>query len=376
LKIIYLFDEFPSKRDCHRFGFGRVINRGIDLECWIFLSKKPDDCFFQKNVKYFEIKVLEELENESHKLIKAFVFDHRAKSYDVYTKSWFKNQGAYLVESKQGELPVWRYKSTIRDKYILSNKSIKTIFSKIVKRYRASSYSDKVEEQIYDIKICGGECDCSNIDLCIQSHSRDYDLFLSIGKSSNNKKNIIFLDSGMTTPQGFIENDIKPHCTSTRYYNYINKFFDQVESELSMPVIIAAHPSGDVDYLVSQHDGRQVKQSNTAELVRDAEIVIAHDSTAISFAVLWEKPLLITTTDELESNNYMSMEATSKAFGIKRINIDHLVGEYDWNALSKEPIKKYSEYKRKYIKAEGTPEKNSWEIFIDEIKKYDRVNSV
>jgi hypothetical protein len=59
-------------------------------------------------------------------------------------------------------------------------------------------------------------------------------------------------------------------------------------------VVIAAHPRANYDE--SLFEGRAIYRLATAELVRDTEFVLAHTSTAMSYAVLNGKPLVFIYT--------------------------------------------------------------------------------
>jgi len=78
------------------------------------------------------------------------------------------------------------------------------------------------------------------------------------------------------------------------YYGSLNRFFDLLEREHDLRVVIAAHPRGDFD--AATFAGREIYRLRTAELVRDAEFVLSHGSTAMSFAVLNGKPLIFIYT--------------------------------------------------------------------------------
>ena len=49
------------------------------------------------------------------------------------------------------------------------------------------------------------------------------------------------------------------------------------------------------------------------------------------------------------------------------VNADNFDPDMDFEILANKPIKQYQIYKEKLIKTKGTPDKNSWDIFIDEL---------
>ena len=89
----------------------------------------------------------------------------------------------------------------------------------------------------------------------------------------------------------------RPQIDPVAYYRSLNRFFGLLEREYGIEVIIAAHPRADYDR--TTFEGRQIFRLVTAELVRDAEFVLSHTSTAMSYAVLNAKPLIFIYTDAM-----------------------------------------------------------------------------
>ena len=56
----------------------------------------------------------------------------------------------------------------------------------------------------------------------------------------------------------------------------------------------------------------------TAELIKESEIVLLHTSAAISFAVLWQKPLLFLTSNEM-INSFVHLDIVFSSIFLKRI---------------------------------------------------------
>ena len=73
------------------------------------------------------------------------------------------------------------------------------------------------------------------------------------------------------------------------YFRSLNLFFDRLEAHYNLKVVIALHPKS--GYGSEVFGGREVYGLKTANLVRHAEFAITHTSTAISYAVLNNKPI-------------------------------------------------------------------------------------
>lgn len=126
----------------------------------------------------------------------------------------------------------------------------------------------------------------------------DYDDFQSVKESGERLvpgKYGVFLDVNLAH-----HTDLKlcnmQYLDPERYAASLARFFDLVEARYGMEVVIAAHPKASYG---DRYYGRRSYKGATPELVRDAEFVITHHSTAISYAVLGRKPLVFIYTDEM-----------------------------------------------------------------------------
>lgn len=134
---------------------------------------------------------------------------------------------------------------------------------------------------------------------------------------------IVFLDIMLTKHPDFkrlgintIDDDI--------YFTKICGFFDKLESHYKMPVIIASHPKANYK---NEFGDREIVQNKTMELIKNAEFVLTHGSLSISFALLFNKPLVYLTFEELNKHPYFNsyvkrMENACDFLSSKLINID------------------------------------------------------
>jgi spore coat polysaccharide biosynthesis predicted glycosyltransferase SpsG len=138
-----------------------------------------------------------------------------------------------------------------------------------------------------------------------------------------------------------------------------------------MPVIIAPHPrTKDSSNLINLYNNRKVSNCSTAELVRGCNIVMSHVSTSINFAVLWKKPLLILSTNEIERSLYFAIESICRLLEVNRINVDKYDKGVNLLQHANLPIKNYSKYKKYLIKTESSPDEKSSDILIKGLEKY------
>jgi len=224
-----------------------------------------------------------------------------------------------------------------------------------------------------DVKVSSGSASTSvNGAFEIRSHSLDYDLYLRARDKNNNGKGyVVFLDNGMVRHPDYDKHGLSAYCTNEIYYPLLRSFFSKVEEQTGLPVIVSIHPRLIInDDLFSEYGNRELLSGNSAELVRDAKLVLAHDTTAISFVALWRIPLIIITTDQIEKSIYSAMEAITKILKTTRINLNNSYDGVDFLEVSQEPILQYNHYVEQLIKWDGSPDQNSTEILIKGLKEY------
>jgi len=108
------------------------------------------------------------------------------------------------------------------------------------------------------------------------------------------------------------------------YFKELNHFFEKIEQHYGVTVIIAAHPSSNYD--TNLFNGREIIKNKTAELVRDSKFVLSSASTSISYALLFNKPLIFHYTDDIKikynSFGYTDMcELLAKILSVPVYNI-------------------------------------------------------
>ena len=102
----------------------------------------------------------------------------------------------------------------------------------------------------------------------------------------------------------------------------------------------------------------------TAELIREASLVFAHASTAISFAVLWRKPLVFLTSGEIGASWYQPwIEAPREVLGAPLVDLDAALRQPVAGARA--DLAAYERYQVTYIKSAASPEKSLWRIIME-----------
>jgi hypothetical protein len=208
----------------------------------------------------------------------------------------------------------------------------------------------------------------------IPINSFDYDIYLQYLNQNNSKylsdyEYCVFLDEAATHHPDFDIMGIK-HIDENRYYSSMNKLFDIIEKEAGFKVIIAAHPRSKYEQTPDVFGKREIIKGKTIELVANSSLVVAHSSTSINFAVLFNKPILIVKTSDLQKRGNLDFTDTmASALGLKSINVD----EDSLNNISFRPDSgldtKYEDYIYKYVKSRNAGDFFTWEIVARAIEK-------
>ena len=206
----------------------------------------------------------------------------------------------------------------------------------------------------------------------IQMGSFDYSQFLLLHKSSELvSDSAVYLDTGFP---GFPRDEVLTGHTelisAKDWYPNLGKFFSFVETTLQYKVDVAVHPKHVGRDHSSLFGNRACLGGQTAALVAERKLVIATNSTAISFAVCFDKPLILVWSDLIASGVDVRKKSFIENFaeetGAKIFNIDREYTEKDLrDALVIDHAKRES-YKRKYLTSR-TDDKPNYQVLLDEV---------
>jgi hypothetical protein len=253
---------------------------------------------------------------------------------------------------KKSTLPLYLLFSLLDKKYIqIDNMPIPSLKKNINFPFRCAAYGAVVEQK-FSFPFCK-KTTFWNI------NSIDYDDYLRFDKLEKKPiiKNdyIVFIDQNLPFHLDFIRNNEKPYVTATNYYNSLNKFFDLIEDKIGKEVIVALHPN-------SKNTHKFKKRAfigKTINLIKFSSSVLLHSSTAVTYAIIYNKPICMIETDEIinskmhKFNLLMANTLKLPLFNIdKSKEFQFLIGDYQ-------------NYKNQYISKNNT--KLSMEIILRNI---------
>lgn len=204
----------------------------------------------------------------------------------------------------------------------------------------------------------------------LKIHSSDYDFYLKNKEVLCAEKPLaVFIDEFLPFAHDSLFDGRGSIMSAEKYYPLLNKFFDRIEEKTGLKVVIAANPRSNYDDLPDYFNGRRHIRGQTINLVRESHLILAHRSTAVSFANLYEKPVVFITCSDLDKLfDGSQIREMARWFGKKPISMEN---GHDINWKEELVVSKshYDHYRQAYIKTRGSPELPFWEVVANQLKQ-------
>ena len=226
--------------------------------------------------------------------------------------------------------------------FVYKNRSIKFLIDYITHRnvaYREALLNDYIRNQYkwYEIScVIGAKYHINHPDVEVFSRYND----VSCDKAQD--KYMVYVDQFFP-----YHPDIKEHFPNLdiellahSFYASLNKLFERVEKRYQCKVIIAAHPLS--NFQSNLFAGREMVLNRTAELVGGCMGVLMHSSNALSYAMLFHKPILMLVNAQTEQIDFFNNPIinTSKSFNIPIADMDK-VTDVKIDMLNEESYESY-----------------------------------
>lgn len=257
-----------------------------------------------------------------------------------------------------------------------------SLLKKLLKYYRKYLNIDKIKQTYlyqlakfyqrtgliknYDFVFAAGVADASQYNgrsRVVALNHPDYDNYLGVKNKADRiikSEYCVFLDDNLVydTDYKIFNMQIEP----ASYFKSLCSFFDRLEKRHHLKVVIAAHYKA--EYQGPEFGDREIIKGKTNELAKDCRFAIAHYSTSISFAVLYEKPLLFIYTSEMKEMFYFQViKQFASVLGGTILNIDDIHGNEGLHINPPNRLQ-YNDYKYKHLTSRSTENKLSAGVFI------------
>jgi hypothetical protein len=394
-KVIYINYQPITSSYYYNYFLDKCVDNAIEIEYWdlskwFFPSVDFHTDFEFKNVKF--IKSKSDLQNiltiqdiKSSIFITNITYNFKViKLFHVLT-----NFNCNLVFFARGMFPVDN--KSITSNFI--NKVLKLNFRRIVSGFKNKMFLlfDKLAILIkkykfiktFDVVFVAGSDggftigNGSEIDLkyaeIVPINYFDYDKYLSVVQNDSTPlidvEYCVFMDQYLANHPDIALCGLE-NVNSTVYYSDLNNYFEFVEREFNKKVVIAAHPKA-IEYKTNNPFlGRQIFFDKTCELVKDASFVLTHHSTAISFSILFNKPIIFLNSKEIKRampelyrfTDFLGDYLKSEVIYFDEFNSkDNLKFNVDLNI--------YKDYKYKFLTSPQSENNFTSDIFIQTLFK-------
>ena len=157
--------------------------------------------------------------------------------------------------------------------------------------------------------------------------------------------------------------------TYEKWYPALDNFFSNLERILNLKIVIASHPKSNEEGLLDYLGNRTAILNKTEELIKGSEFVVGRNSTALAFAITYQKPIFFIYSNETKKSTYVlnSINQLSNYFNTKSINIDENFSENQIKSLISIDKKLYENYKNEFL-ASNSKNKN-YRIILDYLNK-------
>jgi hypothetical protein len=385
-KVVYLTDQPLDERNYARFGIQTWLDRNWLVEAWDltpWAHPRVWQSYFEfgNKVREFPGYFLLASKRELAKRVSMsgeidYFVDLTSENYQsVRAKISLMRAGAIRIVCPGGSIP-----TPDRAQAGLLRRLVRVIAkgpSGSLKWFGTAFFQKVVAPRIATgLAIVSGEQSIAGVKHCgaiVRTHNFDYDIYLALAKSprATSERYAVFIDQDYCFHPEYIYQSIRPLATPKKYFPALCNGLKAISDALKVQVRVAAHPRSTYQQRgVDAFAGFGVEYGRTAELIKDCEVVVCHDSTAVQFAVLFGKPTIFVTTDELMITQEGTAIATMAAeLGKSPINLDREdLRKVDWRTELHIDAEKYAKYRRRYIKADGSPEMPLWEIVIDHVE--------
>lgn len=384
-KVVYINYQPITSKYYYDYYLDKCIDNGFEVEYWD-VSKWffPEVDFHSdidyKNVKYVKSKseivnYLSRQDIKSTFFITNITYEYRVlKLFFVFTSFnctlGFFARGMYpMPESKVSSKFVKLFSSF---DFKIIGAALKNKWSVILKKYKIVKVYDFVFRAGSDGGITigfGNYLDLKNAKIT-EINYFDYDKYLNVVTDNiiEEANYCVFMDQYLAYHPDIALCGLK-NVNPEVYYSELNNFFDYIEKKYNLTVVVAAHPKA-VGYKTDNpFCGRKIIFGKTCELVKESKFVLTHHSTAISYPILFNKPIVFLNSKELKRAMPDLYDLTGFLGGYLNSEViffDEFDQKYEMDLFVDFDI--YDNYKYKFLTSKQSEDRLSSDIFIQTLR--------
>ena len=366
MKVFYIFTSLSlDKRNYERFDTKILLNFFDKIEIYCVdqgYDFTLDKIFFNKKITIHKVKTI-------FQITKILKIKNNSIYIDLLIPGLNSNICKLILHLKQckgivyklGNIPI--YKKKIKVVSPFTTKKVLRFFS--VKTYYFLNKYFLKKKNIY---LCAGkkiQNEYRNLNI-IKTHSFDFNENLKYKKNRINRKNFfLYLDQYEHNHPDYNFFGVNK-VNAKNFYSSLNNFFDKLEKKYKKKIIIAAHPKSNNHKYFNK---RKVIFDKTLELTKNCFATITHDSTAISYSIIYQKPIIFIVNNEMiriDKYKEKKIKVFANELNSTLINVDKIKKIEKFNKNFKKINKNaYNDYILKYINNESKSEKKIGEVICD-----------
>lgn len=377
-KIYFLTESFFSKYYQRVFGWKQIKKKGFTIS--VINSSKLT---YNKYFRFFKNKIFKNKEIILNKNNFEDVFDRIKKedylisllkpndfNSEIFAFLERKRKNYSIIDTNPGIIPP---RDIIQNLKKLSISPLETF-----KQLKQRIYSSSIKINPNLIFFTGSKLferwkKYEKVSKLIHIPSPDYDQYVEEKRKRNlktfQKNYAVFIGGSFYHPDiKFYRNSliIQKKPSFSQYYSPVKKFLKNFEIKTGMKIIISSHPK--LDFKSKEYGNFEHVKGKTMELVKDCSLCLTFNSTAISFAVLFKKPIIFLSNNFFIPPVKKSIQNIAKYFdktplltNDNTINLQRIKKEMKINS------KKYTKYKKEYLSMNNSY-KTSYEILVDQFR--------
>ncbi len=369
--LIICVEKNTTKRDFQRFGIN-YLSKFYNIDIINFYNlinkKKIKKSKYEKNIKNLSdlLKLI-----EKKKYVGAIDYLRTSQfNKTIKIKKILQQNNVKVIQVHNGLLPI--------EKKFSKDKLLKIFKLKFLVKYILKKLNNFLFNQsfIYDISLISG-LEAENIypetkfsKKKIYTHSFDYETTLKKKKILNKKNLGIFIDENLISHPDYKLFNIDINRFKSEYYKNLRKTLKYFEKKYKIKIVICVHHSLWNKNFNNFFKGFKCVIGKTEEYSKKASLTILHQSTAISFSVIYKKPLIFLNYSKLKSTFiFNNINRMAKLFNKKPYFIDK---EILHNKIIDFKVDKrhYSKYLNNYIIHPKANKKYSmWNLLVKEINR-------
>lgn len=373
-KICLVTSTRFQERDRARFGLKYIDEEYevIVIDLSKLINKRSSIIFSKLKINnLYEIDSLKKLIKFLKKnTFQFFIDDLNNSFYESIVRSIFKYYNVKSIKYIGGLKPPILFKYVYgKEKFFFRIKEIPLKIKSFIKR----SFLKILNSYFIDIVIVTGK-DPQNLEGYLHnsierifSHGYDYNYFLEMKKKNTIEKDyILYIDQNFIFHADFFIKKRNPFVSKAFYFK-LEKFLIDISKKNNCDFKIALHPKS----ILNKNNFKfrnKCYVNKTPELIQKSKYVICHYSTAVSFAILFKKPIISLTSVELDDVRAgAQIRSMSKILNTPL----YILEEKNQNLKLKKKFDKikYRNYLNYYIKHPKSNNINSWSTLIKRIEQ-------